>query len=64
MISVITSSIAGILIIVYLGYYAMRLNQIPLWIVIIAVLAMAITDFVLMAKDAARQERDKLRDEV
>lgn len=64
MISLATSAIAAILIVVYLGYYAVRLNQIPLWLVIVAVLAMAITDFVLTARDAARREKDKPRDEV
>jgi len=64
MISVITSTIAGIIIVVYLGYYAVRLNQLPLWIVIGAVLIMVISDFVLTARDAARRERDKPRDEV
>lgn len=64
MISLVTSSIAGILIVVYLGYYAIRLNQLPLWIVIIAVLAMVIIDFVMSARDAARQEKVKPKDEV
>lgn len=64
MISVITSTIAGILVVVYLGYYAVRLNQIPLWIVIGAVLVMVITDFVLTAKEAAQREREKAKDEV
>lgn len=64
MISVITSTIAGILVVVYLGYYAVRLNQIPLWIVIGAILVMVIADFVMTARDAARREREKAKDEV
>lgn len=64
MISVITSTIAGILVVVYLGYYAVRLNQIPLWIVIGAILVMVIADFVITARDAARREREKAKDEV
>lgn len=64
MISLITSAIAGILVVVYLGYYAIMLNQIPLWFVIVAVLVMVITDFALTARDAARREKSKPRDEV
>lgn len=64
MISLITSVIAGILAVVYLGYYAVMLNQFPLWIVIIAVLVMIITDFSLTARDAAHREKSKPQDEV
>lgn len=64
MISLITSVIAGILIVVYLGYYALMLNQIPLWIVIVAVLVMVITDFALTGREAAHREKSKPQDEV
>ncbi|MDZ7843073.1 MAG: hypothetical protein U5R46_19980 [Gammaproteobacteria bacterium] len=64
MISLVTSTIAGLLVVVYLGYYAVMLNQIPLWVVIVVVLAMIITDFALTARDAARREKEKPLDEV
>lgn len=51
MISIATSVIAGAIIVVFLGYYAVTLNQVPLWIVIIVVLAMTLTDFVLTVRD-------------
>jgi len=31
---------------VFLGYYALRIESIPLWIIIIGVLGMVIADFV------------------
>lgn len=62
MISLATSAIAGILLVMYLGYYAVMLNQLPLWVVIIAVLVMATADFVLTARDDARKARDRESD--
>lgn len=62
MISRVTSAIAGILLVVYLGYYAVMLNQLPLWIVIIGVLVMALTDFALTAREDAHKARDREND--
>lgn len=59
MVSLITSAIGGLLVVVYLGYYAVTLNRLPLWIVIVGVLVMAITDFVLTARDEARRAQDR-----
>lgn len=59
MISLVTSAIAGILLVVYLGYYAVMLNQLPLWVVIIAVLVMALADFTLTAREDARKARKR-----
>jgi len=36
-------SIAGL--VVFLGYYALRINSLPLWLIIIAVVVMAAYDF-------------------
>ncbi len=35
-----------LLVVLFLGYYAVSLNAIPLWIFIVAILAMVVTDFV------------------
>ncbi len=59
MISVITSAIACALIVAFLGYYVITLDAVPLWIVVVAVLGMAIADFVLTARgDKVRGARD------
>lgn len=59
MISLITASIGGLLVVVFLGYYAVTLNQIPLWIVIVVVLAMTLTDFVLTVRDEVGRKKEK-----
>lgn len=59
MISLITATIGGILVVVYLGYYAVTLNQVPLWIIIVGVLFMTITDFVLTVRDETRRGKDQ-----
>lgn len=59
MISLLTSAIAGVLVVAYLGYYAIRLHTPVLWLIILAVLAMVITDFVLTARDQRRQAKKR-----
>ena len=46
MIKFITGLIGTVLMIVFLGYYAISLNAIPLWIIIGGVLAMVCWQFV------------------
>ncbi len=46
MFTLITGVIAAVLVAVFLGYYALRIESIPLWIIIIGVLGMVIADFV------------------
>ncbi|NIR31407.1 MAG: hypothetical protein GWN84_19265 [Gammaproteobacteria bacterium] len=58
MISIITSAIAGVLIVTFLGYYAVTLSRAPLSIVIIAVLGMLIADFVLTVRDEKRRQNE------
>ena len=62
MISLITSAIAGTLIVVFLGYYAVTLHQPPLWAVIGVVLVMVITDFAITTRDEIRQTRRRKED--
>jgi len=59
MISLITASISGLLVVVFLGYYAVTLNRLPLWIVIVVVLAMTLTDFVLTVRDEIGRKKEK-----
>lgn len=47
MTNLITGLIAIVMMIVFLGNYAVKINKLPLWIVILAILAMVITDFVI-----------------
>lgn len=41
----ITGVIAALLVILFLGFYAVKLASIPLWIIILAILAMVLVDF-------------------
>ncbi len=45
MVNLITGSVAVAMIIIFLGYYAITLQSIPLWIIIAGVLIMVVVDF-------------------
>lgn len=45
MTNVITGLVAVALIVVFLGDYAIKINSLPLWGIIVAVLAMVVYDF-------------------
>ena len=59
MISLITATIGGILVVVYLGYYAVTLHRLPLWVVIVGVLVMALIDFVLTVRDEIGRKKER-----
>ncbi len=42
--AIISAIIATVLIVVFLGFYAIRLKSIPLWIILVGVLAMILFD--------------------
>lgn len=42
----ITGCIATALVVVFLGTYAVKINSLPLWVIIVAVLAMQVGDVV------------------
>ncbi len=46
MFTLIAGVTAAVMVVVFLGYYALRIESIPLWIIIIGVLGMVIADFV------------------
>lgn len=46
MVTLISGVIAAVMVAVFLGYYALRIESIPLWLIIIGVLGMVIADFV------------------
>ncbi len=54
MTNLITGLVAVATVIVFLGYYAVKLGAVPLWIIIGSVLAMVLTDFV----QSVRQRND------
>ena len=41
----IAGVIAALMVILFLGFYAIKLASIPLWIIILAILAMVLYDF-------------------
>jgi len=47
----VTGLIGTVLVIVFLGYYALSLNAIPLWIIIGSILAMVCVQFVESLRD-------------
>ena len=53
--NLVTGLIGITLVVVFLGNYAVKLASIPLWIIIVAVLTMAIADFV----QSLRNQRGK-----
>ncbi len=46
MFTLITGVTAAVMVVVFLGYYALRIESIPLWLISIGVLGMVIADFV------------------
>ncbi len=46
MVTLISAVFAAVMVAVFLGYYALRIESIPLWLIIIGVLGMVIADFV------------------
>ncbi len=53
--NLITGSIAVLMSVVFLGYYAIRLESIVLWIIIIANLACLMVDFLQSVKKGNNQ---------
>ena len=46
MVTLIAGVIAAVMVVVFLGYYALMIGSIPLWLIIIGVLVIVIVDFV------------------
>lgn len=44
--NLIPGFVAALLFTVFLGFYALRLNSLALWVIIVSVLAMVIVDYV------------------
>ena len=52
MVNAITGLIGLTMVTVFLGYYVIRLNEIPLWIIIGAVLIMIVVEYVQSVRGA------------
>lgn len=52
MVNLVTGLLAIVMIAVFLGNYAIRIAAVPLWVIILAILAMVIADYVLSLKDS------------
>lgn len=46
MVTIIAGVISAVMIVVFLGYYALMIGSVPLWLITIGVLVMVIVDFV------------------
>ncbi len=58
MFTLITGVMAAVMVVVFLGYYALRIESIPLWIIIIGVLGMVIADFVRTFREGKNDTGD------
>ncbi|MEE9596537.1 MAG: hypothetical protein V3V96_07145 [Acidiferrobacterales bacterium] len=58
MFTLITGVTAAVMVVVFLGYYALRIESIPLWIIIIGVLGMLIADFVRTLREGKNDTGD------
>ncbi len=56
--NLIAGLIPAAMVIVFLGSYAVRLDAIPLWIIIIAILAMVLIDLVQSVRKGKNGPRD------
>ena len=50
MLNKITGAIALAMIVVFLGVYAVTINAIPLWIIVLSILSMVAADYLLSLK--------------
>ena len=58
MANLIAGLIAVLLIIVFLGNYAVTLNSVPLWVIIVAVLMMILIDYVGSLRKGEQESRE------
>ncbi len=56
--NLIAGLIPAAMVIVFLGFYAVRLGAIPLWIIITAILAMVLIDLVQSVRKGKNGPRD------
>ncbi len=54
MMNLISGLVPVVLVLAFLGNYAVKINSTPLWIIIVSVLALLVTDFV----QSVRSEND------
>lgn len=58
MVTLITGLIGALLVVAFLGYYAVMIGSIPLWIIVVVILVMAIVDFVQSIGKGKNQSDD------
>ncbi len=58
MFTLITGVTAKVMVVVFLGYYALRIESIPLSLIIIGVLGMVIADFVQTFREGKNDTGD------
>ena len=55
--NIIPGFIAALLLAIFLGFYAVRLNSLALWVIICSVLAMVIVDYVQSVRSDEKHRR-------
>ncbi|MFQ5994527.1 MAG: hypothetical protein ACE5K1_05490 [Acidiferrobacterales bacterium] len=58
MTNLITGLIAALLVVVFLGYYAVMIGSIPLWIIIIVIVAVVLIELVQALRQGGNRTRD------
>ena len=58
MTNLITGLVGVVIVLVFLGYYAVTLKSIPLWLIIVAIIAMVVADFIQSLRKGWDQTED------
>ena len=58
MINLLSGAIAIIGVVVFLGNYAFAINSLPLWIIVVGVLAMPVADYLMSLRGSADETCD------
>jgi hypothetical protein len=59
MLNIIAGAIGLTAFLVFVGFYFIRLHFIPLWLIILGIVSLVITDFVRSVKQAAEEKNNR-----
>lgn len=59
MLNIIAGAIGVAAFLIFVGFYFIRLHFIPLWLIIIGVVSLVITDFVHSVKEAIEEKNNR-----
>lgn len=59
MLNIIAGAIGVVAFLIFVGFYFIRLHFIPLWLIIIGVVSLVITDFVHSVKETIEEKNNR-----